>query len=64
MTSIRYYKPRLDLLRRCAFLFVFFIHRMDLAPIGTAKGICIKKGSFLIENFHAWCWASGRQDIA
>src|SRR5687768_1432610 len=33
MAAIRYYKPELDLLRFCAFLFVFFTHRMDLAPI-------------------------------
>ena len=33
MTAIRYYRPELDLLRLCAFLFVFFTHRMDLAPI-------------------------------
>lgn len=29
MTSKRYYKPKLDLLRLCAFLFVLFTHRMD-----------------------------------
>lgn len=29
----RYYKPELDVLRFCAFLFVFFVHRLDLAPI-------------------------------
>lgn len=33
MSVERYYKPELDLLRLCAFLFVFFTHRMDLAPI-------------------------------
>ncbi|MEO6233317.1 MAG: acyltransferase [Ferruginibacter sp.] len=33
MTVKRYYKPELDILRLCAFLFVFFTHRMDLAPI-------------------------------
>ncbi|MBC9911556.1 acyltransferase family protein [Chitinophaga varians] len=32
----RYYKPELDVLRFCAFLFVFFTHRMDLAPIDPA----------------------------
>jgi peptidoglycan/LPS O-acetylase OafA/YrhL len=37
MTSIRYYKPELDLLRLCAFLFVFFTHRLDLAPIDPAQ---------------------------
>jgi peptidoglycan/LPS O-acetylase OafA/YrhL len=29
----RYYKPELDVLRFFAFLFVFFVHRLDLAPI-------------------------------
>jgi peptidoglycan/LPS O-acetylase OafA/YrhL len=29
----RYYKPELDVLRLFAFLFVFFVHRMDRAPI-------------------------------
>lgn len=33
MTVTRYYKPELDVLRLFAFLFVFFVHRMDLAPI-------------------------------
>jgi len=33
----RYYKPELDVLRLCAFLFVFFTHRLDLAPIDPAK---------------------------
>lgn len=33
MTSLRYYKSELDLLRFFAFLFVFFVHRLDLAPI-------------------------------
>lgn len=37
MTPIRYYKPELDLLRVCAFLFVFFTHRMDLAPIDPSQ---------------------------
>jgi len=37
MTSTRYYKPELDLLRFCAFLFVFFTHRMDLAPIDSTQ---------------------------
>jgi peptidoglycan/LPS O-acetylase OafA/YrhL len=37
MTPIRYYKPELDLLRLCAFLFVFFTHRLDLAPINPAQ---------------------------
>ena len=35
MTVDRYYKPELDVLRLCAFLFVFFTHRMDLAPIDS-----------------------------
>jgi peptidoglycan/LPS O-acetylase OafA/YrhL len=35
MTAIRYYKPELDVLRLCAFLFVFFVHRLDLAPIDS-----------------------------
>ena len=37
MTSERYYKPELDVLRLFAFLFVFFVHRLDLAPIDPAK---------------------------
>jgi peptidoglycan/LPS O-acetylase OafA/YrhL len=37
MTTIRYYKPELDLLRLCAFLFVFFTHRLDLAPIDPSQ---------------------------
>jgi peptidoglycan/LPS O-acetylase OafA/YrhL len=37
MTTQRYYKPELDILRLCAFLFVFFTHRMDLAPIDPGK---------------------------
>jgi peptidoglycan/LPS O-acetylase OafA/YrhL len=37
MTPIRYYKPELDLLRFYAFLFVFFTHRMDLAPINPIQ---------------------------
>jgi peptidoglycan/LPS O-acetylase OafA/YrhL len=37
MTATRYYKPELDLLRFCAFLFVFFTHRLDLAPIDEAQ---------------------------
>jgi peptidoglycan/LPS O-acetylase OafA/YrhL len=37
MTADRYYKPELDVLRLCAFLFVFFVHRLDLAPIDPAK---------------------------
>ncbi|MFC0772153.1 acyltransferase family protein [Terrimonas alba] len=37
MIPIRYYKPELDLLRFCAFLFVFFTHRMDLAPINPTQ---------------------------
>jgi len=37
MTAIRYYRPELDLLRFCAFLFVFFTHRMDLAPIDPSQ---------------------------
>ncbi|MDN5287056.1 MAG: hypothetical protein JWR38_3330 [Mucilaginibacter sp.] len=37
MEAKRYYKPELDLLRFCAFLFVFFTHRMDLAPINPTK---------------------------
>ena len=32
----RYYKPELDVLRLMAFLFVFFVHRLDLAPISGA----------------------------
>lgn len=37
MAAERYYKPELDILRLCAFLFVFFTHRMDLAPIDPEK---------------------------
>lgn len=37
MRAGRYYKPELDVLRFCAFLFVFFVHRLDLAPIDPAK---------------------------
>lgn len=37
MTEERFYKPELDVLRFCAFLFVFFVHRLDLAPIDPAK---------------------------
>lgn len=37
MTASRYYKPELDVLRLCAFLFVFFVHRMDLAPIDSKE---------------------------
>ncbi|QEC75067.1 acyltransferase family protein [Mucilaginibacter ginsenosidivorax] len=37
MIPQRYYKPELDVLRLCAFLFVFFTHRMDLAPIDPAQ---------------------------
>lgn len=33
MTIARYYKPELDVLRFFAFLFVFLVHRLDLAPI-------------------------------
>ncbi|MBN9383775.1 MAG: acyltransferase [Chitinophagaceae bacterium] len=33
----RYYKPELDILRFCAFLFVFFTHRLDLAPIDPVE---------------------------
>jgi peptidoglycan/LPS O-acetylase OafA/YrhL len=37
MTDIRYYKPELDVLRLFAFLFVFFVHRLDLAPIDSKE---------------------------
>jgi len=37
MLTERYYKPELDVLRLCAFLFVFFVHRLDLAPIDPIK---------------------------
>lgn len=36
METERYYKPELDVLRLCAFLFVFFVHRLDLAPINPS----------------------------
>ena len=35
MNVQRYYKPELDVLRLFAFLFVFFVHRLDLAPIDS-----------------------------
>ncbi len=35
MNQERYYKPELDVLRLFAFLFVFFVHRLDLAPIDS-----------------------------
>ncbi len=35
MTVQRYYRPELDVLRLCAFLFVFFVHRLDLAPVDS-----------------------------
>ena len=37
MQTERYYKPELDVLRLCAFLFVFFVHRLDLAPINPTE---------------------------
>lgn len=37
MSVNRYYKPELDVLRFFAFLFVFFVHRLDLAPIDPEK---------------------------
>ncbi|MBO9672175.1 MAG: acyltransferase [Sphingobacteriaceae bacterium] len=37
MSVSRYYKPELDVLRFCAFLCVFFVHRLDLAPVDTGK---------------------------
>ncbi|WP_143307334.1 acyltransferase family protein [Chitinophaga vietnamensis] len=36
-TVQRYYRPELDVLRLCAFLFVFFVHRLDLAPVDSSK---------------------------
>ena len=33
MNPTRFYQPELDVLRLCAFLFVFFVHRLDLAPV-------------------------------
>jgi len=33
ITVNRYYRPELDVLRLCAFLFVFFVHRLDLAQV-------------------------------
>jgi len=35
MNVQRYYKPELDVLRLFAFLFVFFVHRLDLAPVDS-----------------------------
>ncbi|MEN9884446.1 MAG: hypothetical protein RLZZ420_1663 [Bacteroidota bacterium] len=37
MKAARYYKPELDVLRMCAFLFVFFVHRLDLAPVDSKE---------------------------
>jgi peptidoglycan/LPS O-acetylase OafA/YrhL len=37
MSISRYYKPELDVLRLFAFLFVFFVHRLDLAPINSGE---------------------------
>ena len=37
MTPQRYYRPELDVLRFIAFLCVFLVHRMDLAPIDPAS---------------------------
>lgn len=37
MAVDRYYKPELDVLRLFAFLLVFFVHRLDLAPIDPAE---------------------------
>ncbi|GAA4173047.1 acyltransferase [Sphingobacterium ginsenosidimutans] len=37
MTVQRYYRPELDVLRFIAFLCVFFVHRMDLAPFDPVK---------------------------
>jgi peptidoglycan/LPS O-acetylase OafA/YrhL len=37
MAITRYYKPELDLLRLFAFLFVFSVHRLDLAPVDSTQ---------------------------
>lgn len=37
MTTQRYYRPELDALRFIAFLCVFFVHRLDLAPVDQTK---------------------------
>jgi len=37
ITPERYYRPELDVLRLCAFLFVFFVHRLDLAPVDAKE---------------------------
>ena len=37
MTTQRYYRPELDALRFIAFLCVFFVHRLDLAPVDQAE---------------------------
>lgn len=37
MTVNRFYKPELDVLRLGAFLLVFFVHRLDLAPINPVE---------------------------
>jgi len=37
MKAARYYRPELDVLRMCAFLFVFFVHRLDLAPVDSKE---------------------------
>ena len=37
MAATRYYKPELDVLRLFAFLFVFFNHRLQMAPINPTE---------------------------
>lgn len=37
MLEERFYKPELDVVRLFAFLFVFFVHRLDLAPIDPSQ---------------------------
>lgn len=50
MTVSRYYRPELDVLRFIAFLCVFFVHRMDLAPFDPVKQYWLYNIS-LVGNF-------------
>jgi hypothetical protein len=37
MKDQKYNRPELDVLRLIVFLFVFFAHRMDFAPVDSSK---------------------------
>ena len=50
MTVSRYYRPELDVLRFIAFLCVFFVHRMDLAPFDPVNQYWLYNIS-LVGNF-------------